>query len=142
MLEIIFIIIVLVASFALNAAVAKYSISRVLDTKISFLKSSLLVLGRTSAGLIAGLTIGFAIKLLADDTNAVSISGSQSAGMFAIALSSFLAYMFFLKRLSPAKVSVGKLTKTAVTESLLLSMVIIVISVSLSTIYVLLTPVS
>ncbi len=133
MLEIIVIAVLFVVSMLVNAIITRWSTKRVLGIEVSWLKSTVIVIGRSFAALLAGFVIGYAVRLgLAGEINQ---NAMKIAAMFVIASLSFLAYWVLLGKMTNTQISFWGMTKTVGTEAVMLSVTVIGISVVLSTVF-------
>ena len=97
------------------------------------MKSTVIVIGRSFAALLAGFVIGYAVRLgLAGEINQ---NAMKIAAMFVIASLSFLAYWVLLGKMTNTQISFWGMTKTVGTEAVMLSVTVIGISVVLSTVF-------
>ena len=133
MFEIITIAVLFVISMLLNAVITKWSTKRVLGMEVSWLKSTLIVTGRSLCALLAGFVLGFAIRL--GLTGELDQNVLQITGMVIVAGLSFLAYWILLGKMTNTRISFWGMTKTVGTEAVMLSMTVIGISVVLSTLF-------
>jgi len=116
-----------------NALITKWSTKRVLGIEVSWLKSTVIVVGRSLAALLAGFVIGYAVRL--GLTGEIDQNAMKITAMFAVACMSFLAYWLLLGKITNTQISFWGMTKTVGTEAVMLSVTVIGISVVLSTVF-------
>ena len=133
MKEIIFIAVLFVLSMLLNAMITRWSAKRVLGIEVSWLKSTLIITGRSLCALLAGFVVGFAIRL--GLTGELDQNILQIIGMVIVAGLSFLAYWILLGKMTNTRITFWGMTKTVGTEAVMLSVTVLGISVVLSTVF-------
>jgi len=133
MKEILIIAALFIASLLLNALITRWSTKRILGIEVSWLKSTLIVAGRSLCALLAGFVLGFCIRL--GLTGELDQNILQISAMVVVACLSFLAYWILLGKMTKTRISLWGMTKTVGTEAVMLSVTVIGISVVLSTVF-------
>lgn len=130
MKEILVVFTFFVTSLLLNALVTKYSAKKVLGIELSFLKSNLVVLGKSLAMLLAGFCVGYGIKLGFDGKT--ELKSVKLIALSSVTLLSFFVYWFLLGKISETRISFWGMTKTVITETSIMIGAIIGISLILA----------
>lgn len=129
LIEIISIAVLFVISLVANAIITKWSAKRVLGLDLTNFSASLVVIGRSLAALLAGFSIGYAIRLGFLPEVEGDLEYIKLAMMLFVACLSFLAYWALLGRVSKTRISFLGMAKTVATETVML--VVSVVGVSL-----------
>jgi hypothetical protein len=141
MLQIGVVAILFVLSMAANALITRWSARRVLGLDVSVVKSGIIVLGRSFAALLAGFAIGYIIRLVFVTNGMEEVAGLsmnlQIGALAMVAGLSFLAYWVLLERVTNTNISLWGMTKTVATESVVLGVSVVGVSVILSAVFVL-----
>jgi len=120
-------------SLVANAAITRWSTKRVLGINVSFIRSSLIVAGRSLAALLAGFSIGYVIRVgLQDETPDKVVMLSS---MTIVSLLSFFAYWLLLGKMTNTSISLWGMTKTVAAETVMLIVVSSGIAIVLSFIF-------
>ncbi len=135
MIEIVALALLFVLSLMANAVIIKWSTKRVLGLDISVMSSYLVVMGRSLAALLAGFAIGYAVRLGLLTENNDQIEYVKIAAMLLVACLSFLAYWILLGKASKTSISFWGVTKTVATETVMLAISVVGVSVVLSTVF-------
>lgn len=104
-----------IISLLLNAIVTKYSAKKVLGIELSFLKSNLVVLGKSLAMLLAGFCVGYGIKI--GFNGATELKSAKLIALSSVTLLSFFVYWYLLGRISATRITLWGMTKTVITET-------------------------
>lgn len=135
MIEIGLVTLLFVLSVIANSIITRWSTKRVLGLNISVLSSYLIVLGRSLAALLAGLAIGYAVRIGFLGDSKESFDYLKIASMLLIACLSFFAYWFLLGKVSKTSISLWSMTKTVTAETGLLIVSVVGVSIVLSTVF-------
>lgn len=130
MVEIGVVSILFLLSLAANALMTRWSAKKVLGLEVSLFRSGLIVAGRSLAALLAGFAAGYVIRLgLQGD---VAHKAVQLSCMVVVALLSFFAYWALLGKMTNTSISFWGMTKTVVTETVMLLVIAFGIAIILS----------
>lgn len=135
MVEIVAIALLFVLSLMANAVITRWSTKRVLGLDMTVMSSYLVVVGRSLAALLAGFAIGYAVRLGFLTENNGQIEYVKMAAMLLVACLSFLAYWVLLGKVSKKSISFWGMTKTVATETGMLAVSVVGVSVVLSTVF-------
>lgn len=135
MVEIVAIALLFVLSLMANAVITRWSTKRILGLDMSVMSSYLVVVGRSLAALLAGFAIGYAVRLGFLTENNGQIEYVKMAAMLLVACLSFLAYWVLLGKVSKTSISLWGMTKTVATETGMLAVSVVGVSIVLSTVF-------
>lgn len=133
--EILVVAVLFIVSIGFNALIARYSTKKVLGIEMSFFKSSLVVIGRTLAALLAGFCVGYGVKVAF--ASEVDMKWVQLTGLLLMTGLSFVAYWILLGKVTQTKIPFVGMAKTAIAETGLTIVSIIGVSVIISILLVL-----
>lgn len=135
MVEIVAIALLFVLSLMANAVITRWSTKRVLGLDMTVMSSYLVVVGRSLAALLAGFAIGYAVRLGFLTENNGQIEYVKMAAMLLVACLSFLAYWVLLGKVSNTSISLWGMTKTVATETGMLAVSVVGVSIVLSAVF-------
>lgn len=133
--EIVAIALLFVLSLMANAVITRWSTKRVLGLDMTVMSSYLVVVGRSLAALLAGFAIGYAVRLGFLTENNGQIEYVKMAAMLLVACLSFLAYWVLLGKVSNTSISLWGMTKTVATETGMLAVSVVGVSIVLSAVF-------
>lgn len=117
-------------SLAANALVTRWSARKVLGIEVSIVKSISIVVVRSLAALLAGFSVGYGIRLFLQGE--IIQQSVQIIGVSIVAVLSFIIYWALLGKMTNTSISFLGMTKTVLTESVMLFGVAVGIAIFLS----------